>query len=212
MHSARWKERRAPAVRQPQADLPEKAPRQSQSVCEVAHPHRIEHTVEVIAFVLDETRVETTDRSLDRPAVGVEAGVMQTGCARDPATQAGNRQTAFPALVHLVAKRGQHRVGEDGPRNCLGVRIAWVVAHAENDQAQVNANLRRRQASSVKLPHGFAQIIDQGVQLPSAELFDRLRPAPEARIAHFQHRPNHCRRASVQSTQAPVAWPHREPR
>ena len=67
----------------------------------VAHAHRIEDAIQVVAFVLDDAGVEAGDLALHRAAVRFEAGVAQAGKARHLAAQTRHRQASLPALLHL---------------------------------------------------------------------------------------------------------------
>src|SRR4029079_19462008 len=72
---------------------------------EIADAHRVEHAVEVVAFVLDHTGMEVLHLALERLAVLVEPGIAQALEARHPAAHAGHRQAALPAFLDLVGER-----------------------------------------------------------------------------------------------------------
>src|SRR5262245_54977974 len=63
-------------------------------VTEVLYPHRIQNTVEVVAFMLDHARMEAVHRAVDRLAVLVETGITKAGDAGNNATHAGHGQAA----------------------------------------------------------------------------------------------------------------------
>ena len=55
---------------------------------EVAHAHRIQDAVEVVAFVLHDARMEAVGVALDRPALQIDAAVAELRVARHDAAQA----------------------------------------------------------------------------------------------------------------------------
>ena len=69
-------------------------------VAQVADAHRIQDAVQVVAFVLDDARVEAVDVALDAAAGRIEALVAQPREARHDAAEARHRQAAFPAVLH----------------------------------------------------------------------------------------------------------------
>src|SRR3546814_8523546 len=58
---------------------------------EVAHAHRIQHAVEMIAFMLDDTRVKPFRVALDRLAFPIETAILQLPIAWHHAAQSRHR-------------------------------------------------------------------------------------------------------------------------
>src|SRR5581483_10913395 len=158
---------------------------------EVLDAHRIEDAVEVVALVLHHARVEALDRAVDRLAKGVEAGVADLAVARHDAAHPGHRQASLPALLHLAPDRLHRRVDEHGVRHLLGIRVARVLLHAEDDDAQQHPDLRGGEPGAVQVLHGVAHVGDQLAQPARAEGLDLARALEQARVAHPEDRPDH---------------------
>ena len=173
----------------------------------VAHAHRIEDAVQVVALVLDHAGVEAVRLAFDRPALRIEALVAQARVARHPAAQAGDRQAALPSFLGLVGQRRQHRIDQLGVGHRLGIGIAVVVLEAENDYAQPHADLRRGEAGAVSPRSSFracrtASISSSGVpKRPTRCERCSSRGSPMRRIVsdHGDALHNTCR-------SAPVTW------
>src|SRR6059058_5086248 len=69
---------------------------------EVRHALGIKDAVQVVAFVLDNARVESFRFALERFALDIEAAVPELRVARDDAPHARHRQTSFPILLDLA--------------------------------------------------------------------------------------------------------------
>ena len=146
--------------------------------------------------VLHDAGVNVADGALDGPTAKVEAAVAQIFPARHRAAQPGHRETAFPAVFDLCRERCQQRVDQHRAGHRFGVRIAGVAVDPENHDAQIDADLRRGQAGTVERAHGVLHIDDQRREFVGGEALNDPRLLPQTRIAHFQHRSNHRRRAS----------------
>ena len=66
-------------------------------VAHVAHSHRIQDAVQVIAFVLHDAGMETRRLACDRPPLRIEAFIAHAGEARHDPAQARNRQATLPS-------------------------------------------------------------------------------------------------------------------
>src|SRR5262249_11035989 len=69
---------------------------------QIRHAHRVQHTVEVIALVLDDASVKSIHYPVDRISLRVDTDVAEPQIARNHATQTGHREASFPALLHFV--------------------------------------------------------------------------------------------------------------
>ena len=67
-------------------------------VVQVAHPHRIEHAIEVVDFVLHDPGVEALDRPVDGLPVDIATPVAQTAIAGHEPAQSRHREAALPAI------------------------------------------------------------------------------------------------------------------
>jgi tRNA-2-methylthio-N6-dimethylallyladenosine synthase len=141
----------------------------------------------MIDLVLHDPRVKVPDRAVDRAAVGIDAGVAQLAVARHQAPHAGDRETALPAFLHLIAQGREFGIDEHGVGDLLGIGVAWVRLDTEYDNSEAHPNLRRCKAGPVEILHGVPHIAEQALELRSAEYGHRLGDLEEPRIAHSQN-------------------------
>src|SRR5215469_15155343 len=78
----------------------------------IGDPLRVEDAIEVIAFVLDDPRVEALDLALDDFAVEPRAAIADPQVSRYDAAQPGDRQAALPSERPLAPERFDHRVDQ----------------------------------------------------------------------------------------------------
>src|SRR5215469_16105631 len=81
-------------------------------VAQVANPLWIEYAIQVVDFMLHDTRVKALDRAVDRRTGGIEPLVTQPPVTRHEAAHAGDRETSFPSLLLLGIERRQQRIDE----------------------------------------------------------------------------------------------------
>lgn len=148
--------------------------------------------------MLDDARMKALDRAFDWLTERIEAGITKLMPAWHHAAQSGHGQTSFPAILHCIGKRRQHGIDQDRIGNDFGIRVTDIRFETENDDAQTNADLRRRQADTVKVPHRLFHIGDEPMQFRRVERFDRPRLLPQARIAHLKDSPDRHSRPSFQ--------------
>ena len=95
------------------------------------------------------------------------------------------RQPSQPSSTSVSDGRklgvDEHRKGHR-----IGLRISWVLVHAENDHPQADADLRRRKPGAIEIVHGVPHIAHQAFELGRAEGENRLRDREQARIAHLE--------------------------
>ena len=144
----------------------------------------------MVDFVLYDAGVEILDIAADRMAVRIESGVVQAGPARHAAAQTGHRQAAFEGVFLFFGQRPQDRIDEDRLGHVRRLRIARIVAHAEDHELQVDADLRRGQAGAVGRMHGVEHVFDQGIEFRRVELENRLGHPQQPRIAHPENFPD----------------------
>src|SRR3569623_3919 len=154
---------------------------------EIADATRIEHAVEVVAFVLHHARVKTVHLAHEALATLIEAAVTQSRVTRHQPAHARHAQTALPILIHLRTLKLELGVDEYGDGDGLDLGITRIGLEAEDHQPTVNADLRRGEACTVQRIHGVEHIPDQRIERRGVELGDRLRHALQARIAHTQY-------------------------
>src|SRR6185295_14580655 len=147
----------------------------------------------MVALVLDDAGVKSFRLALDRTAVEVEAAVADAREARHDAAQSGHRQTAFPALFLHAPDRLDRRIDEDRLGHRRRVGIAVVAVEAEDDELQVDADLRCREPGAVGRVHRLEHVGDELAQLGRREALDRTRDREQPRVAHLQDRANRHR-------------------
>src|ERR1700678_3306971 len=91
---------------------------------EVSNAAGIQDAIEVIDFMLYDARMKVLDGAVDGRPGGIEAGVAQIPIPRYQPAHAGDRQAPLPALVLLLAERGQGGGDQHGVRHGLGLRDA----------------------------------------------------------------------------------------
>src|SRR5207244_6167724 len=79
---------------------------------EVAHSIDVDDPVQMIALVLDHPREKVGGLEVDRLALTVAGLEPYRGPARDDAAHVGNRETTLPAVLRLLAERGDDRVDQ----------------------------------------------------------------------------------------------------
>ncbi|QND95250.1 hypothetical protein SY91_02666 [Burkholderia cenocepacia] len=158
---------------------------------EIGDPHRIQLADQMIVLMLNHARMEPLGDAIDLLAELVEAAVAHLRVAADDAAHARHRQAAFPALFHLRRQVLDLRVDQHGLRHRRRIRVAVVVAEAEDDDLKPDADLRRGEPRAVRVVHRLEHIRDDLVQLGCIEPLDRLGDFEQARIAHLQDLANH---------------------
>ncbi len=112
---------------------------------------------------------------------------------RHHTAQARYRQAAFPTILQFAGGWRDHRVEQDGLRHRLGIRVTLAALEAKYHQLQVDADLRRRQADTADVMHGFEHVVDQLLQLGAAEhvLGYGRRDAQQAFVTHLENVADH---------------------
>src|SRR5690606_41489346 len=77
---------------------------------------------------------------------------------------------------------------------------------SENDELQVDTDLRSGQPDALGVRHGLEHVGDQGMQCGRVELLDGLGDAQQSRIAHFQDGMNHGEMTAATQSLRPFFW------
>src|ERR1700687_3960256 len=79
-------------------------------VHEVTHALWKQYPIKVIHFVLNDPRVKSLDRAIDRRALRVAATIAQAPRAWHEAAHPGHRQATLPAFLLFRAKKREYRI------------------------------------------------------------------------------------------------------
>src|SRR5579875_266820 len=153
---------------------------------QIGHAHWIENAVEVVAFMLDDTRVEACRRPVDGTSVEVEAAVTYTPEAGHGTHETAQRQAGFPAEDLVLIERLD--LGIDENRERLGP-VAGLLGdalgrHLEDHDAERNMDLGRRQPRPRRILHGVDHVGGKLPYLGSRRILDGASRLAQHRMAH----------------------------
>ena len=152
----------------------------------VGHPLRIQHAVEVVAFVLHDAGMKALDRAIDFAAIGRKAAIANPRKTRHRALQARHRETPLPAQFLVGAERLDDRVdqGDQRLRLVVGTAAQPVLGHLENHHPERHMDLRRREAGAADIVQRFCHIGDQPVDFGRRRVGHRIGLAAQHRVPH----------------------------
>ena len=131
----------------------------------IADALRVKNPVEMVNFVLDDSRMKALDGAIDWLPCKVKALVTQLSITRYQASHTGDRKATFPVLIHILANRGQRRVDEHRKRNCVSIGISWILFEPKDDDTQRDANLWRCEPSTIEFLHRIQHVRDKFLKL-----------------------------------------------
>ena len=140
----------------------------------------------MVAFMLDDTRVEACSATIDSGPVGRDAAIANAGKARHSALKSGYRQTALPAHLLRIPIRLDH--GVDERRQTYGkiVRSACgpLLRDLENDHPERHMDLRGRQTGPANIGQGFSHIGQKLADCRRGRIRDRIGLAAQYWVPH----------------------------
>ena len=115
---------------------------------QIGHAARVQDTVKVIAFMLDDTGMESFCRAGDFATVHIEAAIADVKRTFDEAAQARHRKASLPATLKVAAHDLDFGIDQDGQRcgviEALGeFGVAATLGRLKHDDAHRDMDLRR---------------------------------------------------------------------
>jgi two-component system, OmpR family, response regulator QseB len=154
---------------------------------EVAHPHGIKMTGQVVTFVLDDASMKILDDTFADIAVLVAAAITDAPPARHLAAQSRQRQAAFPSEYFLVVERFDLWIDEDRVGNGRRLRVTDIAFTTKHHDLQSDPDLRRSETDAVGCAHGLEQVVNQRAQGGRPKFTDFRGNREETRITHVQN-------------------------
>ena len=181
----------------------------------IGHPLRVEDTIEVIAFMLDDAGMEALDGALDDLPLGVRPAIADAQVPGHDPPQSGDRQATLPTERPLRSDELNDRV--DQYRQILGDIAGHLgdplVRNPEDDNPVWLVDLRRGDAGAPGILHRLDHVLDEPAYPWGRRIIDRARGAAQYWVPHagdFQQshgRNMWCRQSLVKRLQSPSQRP-----
>jgi len=177
----------------------------------IGHPLRVEDTVEVIAFMLDDAGMEALDGAFDNLPLGARPAIADAQVPGHDPAQSGDRQATFPTQRPLRSNELDDRVYQY--RQILGDIAGHLsdplVRNPEDDDPVWLVDLRRGDPGAPGILHRLDHVLDEPAHPRGRRIIDRARGAAQYRVPHagdFQQshgRNMWCRRSLVKRPRSP---------
>jgi len=131
---------------------------------EIAHALRIEHAVQMVAFMLHDAGVKALGRALDQLAPNVKTAIADMRRPLHQPAQFGNREAALPAGLDLQAHDLDFGIDEDCEGCCavesLGLGKVGLAAagRLKHNDPERHMDLGRGQPGAIGVHHGVHHI------------------------------------------------------
>ena len=125
---------------------------------EITYPHRVENSIEMVAFMLHYSGVKSFRDPVDVLTSFIKSRVADPSVSRHDSTHTRHGEAAFPSLRNIAFQRVDFRVYQHCVGNVLGVRISRVILNTEYYDPQTYSYLRCGKPCTIHMLHRVVHI------------------------------------------------------